>query len=197
MKKFLPDILSAVPDSSHSRAPMPKPAEMKSKHQKISWSEPKWRYVPELKNVARQVLSLSSWIRILFLVFLLVGGMAWFLNEVLPDLEFDWIRVTTLIAITVLLLYLIGFLAFWLIPPEITLTGDTLRISEGQSVSVYSYGDIEAASIDISDTEKPYLVIKVDNRFRTIGISKTVNVSELNRLLEEKLKEKYRISMKI
>lgn len=154
----------------------------------MSWFEPRWSYVPELKRELACVLRLGMWLRVSAVSALLTCLLAWAIHRALPDLEFDWVG-SLLKAIAVLVLGLGAFTGFlFLLPPYVTVGCQGIARQQGQSTSWRLRADLRAITVDYTEPARPLLRVTAA-RPMTVGIGPRMARAELSRFLHETFPE--------
>jgi hypothetical protein len=157
-------------------------------NQSLSWSEPRWSYVPELKRELACVLRLGMWLRVSVVCGLLTFLLARAVQRVASELEFDWVG-SLLKAIGMMVAGLGAFAGIlFLFPPLVTVGPKGMARQQGQGTRWWLRGDIRAMTVDWTEPTKPLLRVEAAKPI-TVGVGPKIARAQLTGFLRETFPE--------
>jgi hypothetical protein len=153
----------------------------------ISWWEPRWSFIPRMKNELRVLLSPRTWLRIACLTMIVVAVIIVATDALVPNLQFDWAgALLKSVGVLLLQLTLISGVLF-LVPPRITVNRRAIVVQHGNSTRSFAQGKVDGLNLSLHDGGQLRLWVTCRGRSRCYGLPRSVDIAALRAILGEEL----------
>ena len=155
----------------------------------IWWWEPRWSFVPRIRQEMAGLLQVKLWLRILIFSAVIIFVLALLLHWAVPGLEFDWPKAFLLSVLAGLggLGAIIGLLL--LLPPMISVNRRGISRQQGQSVHWRRRAEIRRIAVVTTTPGKPLLWVETSGQPFEAGIASQIVPSDLAAFLKRSFPE--------